>query len=96
MRKLLVLVLAGSTAFAASYDTAKAGMDPDRLARIPVRMKAFVDKGTIAGAVVLIQRHGVVASMDAVGYQRGSRGRSEASACRSRAAPFATLRSWFE
>lgn len=48
---------------------AKAGMDPERLARIPVRMKAFVEQGTVAGAVTLVARHGVVASLDAVGYQ---------------------------
>jgi CubicO group peptidase (beta-lactamase class C family) len=47
---------------------AKAGMDPDRLARIPARMKAFVDKGTIPGAVTLVARHGSVASLEAVGY----------------------------
>src|SRR3990172_2863806 len=47
----------------------KAGMDPERLARIPARMKEFVEKGTIAGAVTLVARHGVVASLEAVGYQ---------------------------
>ena len=47
----------------------KAGMDPERLARIPARMKEFVDSGTIAGAVTLVARHGVVASLEAVGYQ---------------------------
>src|SRR5882724_6100736 len=70
MRKLFLIILAaGATAFAASYDTAKAGMDAERLAKIPVRIKAFVEKGTIAGAVMLIERHGVVASLEAVGYQ---------------------------
>src|SRR5713101_8256406 len=32
-------------------------------------MKEFVDSGTIAGAVTLIARHGVVVSLEAVGYQ---------------------------
>src|SRR5258708_21326287 len=68
MKKLfLAVLLAGSAAFAA--DTTKAGMDAQRLAKIPERMKALVDKGAIAGAVMLIERHGVVASLDAVGYQ---------------------------
>ncbi|MBI4462799.1 MAG: beta-lactamase family protein [Acidobacteria bacterium] len=49
-------------------DISKAGMDPERLARIPARMKEFVDSGTIAGAVTLVARHGVVASLEAVGY----------------------------
>jgi CubicO group peptidase (beta-lactamase class C family) len=47
----------------------KAGMDPGRLARIPARMKEFVNSGTIAGAVTLVARHGVVVSLEAVGYQ---------------------------
>ena len=55
--------------FAASPDPAKAGMDPERLARIPARMKAFVEHGEIAGAVTLIERHGALASLDAVGWQ---------------------------
>ena len=50
-------------------NVAKAGMDAERLARIPARMQEFVDKGTIAGAVMLVARHGVVASLEAVGYQ---------------------------
>lgn len=50
-------------------DQIKAGMDPERLARIPVRMKEFVDSGAIAGAVTLVARHGVVVSLEAVGYQ---------------------------
>ncbi len=52
-----------------SIEISKAGMDPERLARIPARMKEFVEKGTIAGAVTLVARHGVVASLEAVGYQ---------------------------
>ena len=32
-------------------------------------MKEFVDSGTIAGAVTLVARHGVVVSLEAVGYQ---------------------------
>ncbi len=48
---------------------ARAGMNPDRLARIPLRMQAFVDKGTVAGAVMLVARRGAVAVLEAVGYQ---------------------------
>src|SRR5260370_8246226 len=47
----------------------KAGMEPELLARVPARMKAFVEKGTIPGAVTLVQRHGPLASLEAVGYQ---------------------------
>lgn len=53
----------------ASVNPGKAGMDPERLARIPARMKAFVDRGTIPGAVTLIARHAAIASLEAVGSQ---------------------------
>ena len=66
---LLLLCAAASLAGASPKDTgAKIGMDPERLAKIPARMKDFVDQGTIAGAVTLVARHGAVASLDAVGY----------------------------
>ena len=44
-------------------------MDAERLTRIPARMRAFVDRGEIAGAVTLVARHGAVAELDAVGWQ---------------------------
>jgi len=44
-------------------------MDPALLARIPARMKSFVDKGTIAGAVTLAARHGETAILEAAGWQ---------------------------
>lgn len=70
MLRYVSLSLCAAALFAASpKDTgAKTGMDPERLARIPARMKEFVDKGTIAGAVTLVARHGAIASLDAVGY----------------------------
>ena len=50
-------------------DPAAAGMDPVRLARIPAKMKTYVDEGTAAGFVTIVVRHGHVASLDAIGYQ---------------------------
>jgi len=44
------------------------GLDPTRLARIPVRMKQFVDAGQAAGIVTLVARHGQIAALDAVGF----------------------------
>ncbi len=70
--QLTVLLLAiAAAAFAAppAVDTNKAGMDSERLARIPARMKSYVEKGTISGAVTLVGRHGALASLEAVGYQ---------------------------
>ncbi len=65
----LIMALVLSPSVSLHGNGAKAGMDPERLTRIPVRMKAFVDQGTVAGVVTLVARHGVVASMEAVGYQ---------------------------
>lgn len=70
MKSLLcLLLLAGFAAAADKPDPAAAGMDPARLARIPVRMKEFVDSGKAAGIVTLVARHGKLAELDAVGYQ---------------------------
>lgn len=52
-----------------AINSSKAGMDAEHLSLIPARMKTFVDKGTIAGTVTLVARHGAVASLEAVGYQ---------------------------
>ena len=38
------------------------------LARIPKRMQELVDDGTLSGAVTIVQRHGTVASFEAVGW----------------------------
>jgi CubicO group peptidase (beta-lactamase class C family) len=46
-----------------------AGMSATLLARIPARMKEFVDTGKAPGIVTLVARHGRVASLEAVGYQ---------------------------
>ncbi len=69
---LLIIVTAfaqGLLAQQAQVSPAKAGMDVERLGRIPARMKVYVDKGTIAGAVTLVARHGTIAGLEAVGYQ---------------------------
>lgn len=52
-----------------SSTPSETGLDPERLARLNARMKSLVDRGLIAGAVTLVARHGVVASVAAVGYQ---------------------------
>src|SRR5690348_18000255 len=62
-------ISASSTFVAEKTDPAQAGMNAQRLARIPVRMKEFVTAGKTAGAVTLVARHGHVASLEAVGYQ---------------------------
>src|SRR5262249_19067981 len=43
--------------------------DPDLVGKIAPRMKSFVERGTIAGSVMLLQRHGALAMLEAVGYQ---------------------------
>lgn len=47
---------------------AQTGLDTTRLGQIPVRMKSFVDRGTVAGVVTLVARNGRIAATDAVGY----------------------------
>ncbi|HTS30910.1 MAG TPA: serine hydrolase domain-containing protein [Bryobacteraceae bacterium] len=75
MKIALLLLLSGSlAAFAGDTLTEKpdpqaAGMNPERLAMIPVRMREYVDAGKTAGVVTIVARHGHVASFDAVGYQ---------------------------
>jgi CubicO group peptidase (beta-lactamase class C family) len=75
MKTTALFLLAGSLALSAgSFITDKtdpeaAGMSPARLARIPARMKEYVDAGKTAGVVTLVARHGHVASLDAVGYR---------------------------
>lgn len=61
---MLVITTVGIAA-----DPEIAGMDKERLARIPATMQRFVDQGAIAGAVTLVARHGEVAALDAVGWQ---------------------------
>jgi hypothetical protein len=54
MAPVLTILLCVSGVFAASpviTDPAKTELDPQRLARIPVRMKAFADKGISAQSI---------------------------------------------
>ena len=71
MRRRSALFLLTSLALhgAETPDPTGAGMDPARLARIPARMKEFVEAGKAAGIVTLVARHGRLASLDAVGFQ---------------------------
>ncbi|MHC4401118.1 MAG: serine hydrolase domain-containing protein [Planctomycetota bacterium] len=47
---------------------AEVGMDADVLAKIPERMRRFVDDRQITGAVTLVARRGRVAHLEAVGH----------------------------
>src|SRR5262249_34680058 len=64
-----MVVWADSNFVVDKVDPARAGMNAAALARIPVRMKEFVDAGKTAGVVTLVARHGHVASVEAVGFQ---------------------------
>jgi CubicO group peptidase (beta-lactamase class C family) len=66
---LLFLHAVAFLAQAANPDPGKAGLDVERVRRIPARMQQFVDQGLISGAVTLIQRNGSVGELDAVGMQ---------------------------
>ncbi len=62
----LMRILCGLLGLAAL--AADGGMDAGRLARIPVRMKEFVDGQKTAGVVTLVARHGQIVAFEAVGY----------------------------
>ena len=71
MRTLFSFLVAAALFVASpaiAKDAAQTGLDPNHLAQIPARMRQFVDKGTAAGIVTLVARHGQVAALDAVGY----------------------------
>ncbi len=68
-RSLLLLCLTPLFGASPTVDTAKSGLDPARLAQIPVRMKTLVEQGAAAGVVTLVSRHGAIAEFDATGYQ---------------------------
>jgi len=70
MFRLLLLAFCGSllASMPAAAESQKSGLDSERLARIPLRMKEFVVAGRLAGVVTLVARRGQVAAVDAVGY----------------------------
>lgn len=72
MKLLLCFVLAAGLPAAElnlKPDPVKAGMNPTRIAQIRERMQSYVERGTAAGIVTLVARHGQVADFTAVGYQ---------------------------
>jgi CubicO group peptidase (beta-lactamase class C family) len=66
---LAVLILFLPPESSRSQQVSKAGLESERLARIPIQMKSFVEQGTTPGAVMLVARGGKVLSLEAVGYQ---------------------------
>lgn len=52
-----------------TVDPTGAGMDRERLSRIPSVMRKFVEDGKAAGIVTLVVRHGRVAEFSATGFQ---------------------------
>lgn len=66
-RALGLLVAVVGVALAAGPEPAKAGLDAQRVARIPERMKAYVEQGAVSGVVTLIERRGTLALLDAQG-----------------------------
>ncbi len=85
MKRLIALSLAGSLLLGvaaaaqakkkppvkaeASVQKAAPAFDAERLARIPERMKSFVDKGRAAGMVTLLAHRGKVVQSSAIGVQ---------------------------
>lgn len=72
MRQMLLkffLVAAFSALLLAAPPTVPRKLDPSRLEAIEARMQTYVDRGSIAGAVTLVARDGVLGRVSAVGYQ---------------------------
>ncbi|MGH9665968.1 MAG: serine hydrolase domain-containing protein, partial [Bryobacteraceae bacterium] len=61
--------LAAACALLAAQDSGAAGMSAARLSKIHTRMQEFVGHDQAAGIVTMVERHGQIASLDAVGYQ---------------------------
>ncbi|MCC7153388.1 MAG: beta-lactamase family protein [Bryobacterales bacterium] len=68
MLRIITLLAAAALCLPAA-DPAKAGLDAGRLRQIETRMKSYVDGGTASGIVTLVQRNGVLAALDAAGFQ---------------------------
>jgi CubicO group peptidase (beta-lactamase class C family) len=68
-RRAFLLLGCCFLSFAADPDPHAAGMNAERLAAIPARMKQYVDANQMAGAVTIVARRGIVASFEATGYQ---------------------------
>lgn len=67
---LAVVVLCAAALHAkAAREQGAPRIDAQTLARIPALMQAFVDRGSIAGAVTLVMHRGNVVSLEAVGYR---------------------------
>jgi CubicO group peptidase (beta-lactamase class C family) len=64
LRYLLTAIVLG---FVATGSETPAGVAPSQLAEVPRRMQAFVDDGTLSGAVTLVAQHGHIIRLDAVG-----------------------------
>ena len=72
MLKPALLVFAACTVLASDLtpaDPASVGMNAQKLAEIPARMKEFVSAGTISGVVTILARHGKIVEFDAVGLR---------------------------
>jgi len=69
MKVRLFVLIAAFVSLAGAQPPVKNGVDLDRLAAIPARMKSFVDKGDISGTVTLIAHHGKIVHLEATGYQ---------------------------
>lgn len=65
IRNSILLSVLALTALAAAE---KPGLDSTALGRIPKRLQELVDQGQLAGAVTLVQRHGVSTGIQAVGW----------------------------
>ena len=71
MNRFVVLLLTISVLCSAQTlaDPTSVGIDSDRLARVPARLKEFADSGSASGFVALVARRGKVVLHEAVGLR---------------------------
>ena len=72
MHQMLIKIIFAATLAAilcGAPPAATRKLDPARLEAIEARMQSYVDRGSIAGAVTLVSRDGVLGRVSSVGYQ---------------------------
>ncbi len=65
----LALTVPITTKGASDSEARRLGFDPAKIQAMRTRLQSFVAEGRLPGMVVLIQRHGKLVSLDAIGYR---------------------------
>jgi CubicO group peptidase (beta-lactamase class C family) len=69
LMKRIALLLFPTLLLLSAPPAVRTGVDQERLAKIPVRMKQFIERGEAAGTVNLVARNGQIVLLEAAGWQ---------------------------